>query len=102
MKSPEKRFVVCGTDTDVGKTIVSAFLVQGLGATYWKPIQSGLDEGGDTGRVCRLLNLPEKRFLPEAYAFKAPVSPHWAAEKENEHINLNKLKLIKAIFLKHF
>ena len=26
------RLVVCGTDTDVGKTVVSALLVQGLGA----------------------------------------------------------------------
>ena len=26
------RIVVCGTDTDVGKTVVSAWLVQGLQA----------------------------------------------------------------------
>ena len=32
------RLVVCGTDTDVGKTVVSALLVQGLGAHYWKQI----------------------------------------------------------------
>ena len=45
MTSPSRRIVVCGTDTDVGKTVVSAWLVQGLEATYWKPIQSGLDGG---------------------------------------------------------
>ena len=46
------RIVVCGTDTDVGKTVVSAWLVQGLHATYWKPVQSGLDEGAiGTGSV---------------------------------------------------
>ncbi|MEC9452421.1 MAG: AAA family ATPase, partial [Cyanobacteriota bacterium] len=46
--------IVCGTDTNVGKTVVSALLVQGLVATYWKPIQSGLEEdGGDRNRVCR-------------------------------------------------
>lgn len=39
------QLVVCGTDTDVGKTVVSALLVQGLGSSYWKPVQSGLDEG---------------------------------------------------------
>ena len=43
MSSP-LQFVVCGTDTDVGKTLVSALLVQGLGAHYWKPVQSGLNE----------------------------------------------------------
>ena len=74
------RIVVCGTDTDVGKTVVSAWLVQGLNATYWKPVQSGLDEGGDRNRICELLNLPPERWLREAYAFRRPVSPHWAAE----------------------
>ena len=46
------RLIVCGTDTDVGKTVVSTLLVQGLNAIYWKPIQSGMDGGGDRGRVC--------------------------------------------------
>ena len=48
------QLVVCGTDTDVGKTVVSALVVQGLGAHYWKPVQSGSDDGTD--RVWRLLN----------------------------------------------
>ena len=42
------KLIVCGTDTDVGKTIVSSLLVQGLNAIYWKPIQSGFEDGGDT------------------------------------------------------
>ena len=76
------RLVVCGTDTDVGKTVVSAMVVQGLGARYWKPVQSGMEGGGDTGRLQRLLELPQERLLPEAYRLAAPVSPHWAAERE--------------------
>jgi dethiobiotin synthetase len=80
MTSPSHRIVVCGTDTDVGKTVVSAWLVQGLEATYWKPVQSGLDGGGDRERVRNLLDLPAHRLLPEAFAFSQPVSPHWAAE----------------------
>ena len=71
--------MVCGTDTDVGKTVVSAWLVQGLQALYWKPVQSGLEDGGDRGRVSDLLQLAADRFLPEAYAFQQPF-PHWAAE----------------------
>tara|TARA_Y100001968_G_scaffold15682_1_gene12557 strand:+ start:551 stop:1207 length:657 start_codon:yes stop_codon:yes gene_type:complete len=88
-----KGLIICGTDTDVGKTIVSALIVQGLNAKYWKPIQSGLEEDGDTGRISKLLGLPSKQLLPEAYKFKAPVSPHWAAEQEDININRTKLKI---------
>ena len=87
------QLVVCGTDTDVGKTIVSAWLVQGLQARYWKPVQSGLEDGGDRGRVRDLLNLPAERFLPEAYAFQQPVSPHWAAEQDGVTLNPEHLAL---------
>jgi dethiobiotin synthetase len=87
------RLVVCGTDTDVGKTVVSALLVQGLGATYWKPVQSGMEGGGDTGRVQQLLDLPPERVWPEAYRLNAPVSPHWAAERDGVSIDPARLAL---------
>ena len=87
------RLVVCGTDTDVGKTIVSAWLVQGLKATYWKPVQSGLEGGGDRERVRLLLNLPSERLLPEVYAFTQPVSPHWAAERDQQPLDPERLTL---------
>lgn len=93
MKSKQSGLIICGTGTDVGKTIISALLVQGLGGIYWKPIQSGLDEDGDTGRVCRLLKLPSSRWIPEAYKFQAPVSPHWAAEKEGQLIDQKRLEI---------
>ena len=35
------RFFITGTDTNVGKTVVSALLCAALGAIYWKPIQTG-------------------------------------------------------------
>jgi dethiobiotin synthetase len=81
------RLVIAGTDTDVGKTIVSALVVQGLGAHYWKPVQSGLAEGSDSERVRELLDLPPERILPEAYRLQAPVSPHWAAERDGVTID---------------
>jgi dethiobiotin synthetase len=87
------RVVVCGTDTDVGKTVVSAWLVQGLRATYWKPVQSGLDGGGDSQRVQQLLALPASRVLPEAYRLHQPVSPHWAAEQDGVSIDPARLAL---------
>ena len=92
--SPHSRpLVVCGTDTDVGKTVISAWLVQGLNASYWKPIQSGLDGGGDRGRVQQLLNLPHERCVAEIYAFDHPVSPHWAAELEGRILEPEQLQL---------
>ena len=87
------RLVICGTDTDVGKTVVSALVVQGLGARYWKPVQSGLEGGGDSGRVRALLQLEEERLLPEAYRLEAPVSPHWAAERMGVTIEPERLAL---------
>jgi dethiobiotin synthetase len=87
------RLVVCGTDTDVGKTVVSALLVEGLGARYWKPVQSGLEGGGDTERVRQLLHLPAARIVPEAYRLSAPVSPHWSAERDGVLIDPARLAL---------
>lgn len=94
--SEPPRLVICGTDTDVGKTVVSALVVQGLGAHYWKPVQSGLEPdhpagATDSERVQRLLNLPAARILPEAYRLQAPVSPHWAAEREGVEIERERL-----------
>jgi dethiobiotin synthetase len=93
MSSCGKALVICGTDTDVGKTVVSALVVQGLGATYWKPVQSGLEGGGDSGRLQALLQLPAERLLPEAYRLQTPVSPHWAAELEGITIDPARLAL---------
>ncbi len=93
MNRLSKKVIICGTDTDVGKTIVSSFFVQGLKAVYWKPVQSGTEEGTDTQTICNILNLKSNRYLPEIYKFKAPVSPHWAAEKESKRIEPHNLTL---------
>lgn len=85
--------VVTGTDTDVGKTVFAAVLTGALGATYWKPIQSGLDDGGDSARVRELSGLPPNRIQPEAYRLKLPASPHRAAEAEGREISLAQLAL---------
>jgi len=87
------RLIVGGTDTDVGKTVVSALLVQGLGARYWKPVQSGLAEGSDSQWVQAMLSLPNERLLKESYRLQAPVSPHWAAEQDQVVIDPHRLAL---------
>lgn len=71
------RFVVTGTDTDIGKTVFTAALAGALGIPYWKPIQSGLEEETDSEVVARLAGVPVR---PEAYRLVTPASPHLAAE----------------------
>ena len=85
------RLVVTGTDTGNGKTVFSAALAAALGATYWKPVQSGLDEETDGETVARLGGLPADRILPEAYRLKTPASPHLAAEIDGVAIDPERL-----------
>lgn len=85
--------VVTGTDTGIGKTVFAAALAGALGAAYWKPIQCGLDDGGDSARVAALAGLPPARIHPEAYRLAMPASPHRAAEAEGIEISLAGLDL---------
>ncbi|ARS28833.1 dethiobiotin synthase [Sphingomonas sp. KC8] len=82
------RFVVTGTDTGIGKTIFAAGLTQALAATYWKPVQAGLDEETDSATVARLAGRP---VLPEAHRLIHPLSPHRAAELEGRVIDADAL-----------
>lgn len=87
------RFFVTGTDTGVGKTVVSALLCAALDAIYWKPIQTGTCEGTDRATVMRLAQLTRSRTVPEAYRFAPPVSPHLAAERSGVRIDLRKIQM---------
>ena len=87
------RFFVTGTDTGVGKTVVSALLCAALDAIYWKPIQTGTRDGADRPTVMRLAGLPRARTAPEAYRFAPPVSPHLAARWAEVRIDLHKIKM---------
>ena len=87
------KFIICGTDTDVGKTLISSFFVRGLKSFYWKPIQSGIETETDSQTILRLSEIKKEKILKEAYIFKRPVSPHWAAEIDEKKIDINLLKL---------
>jgi dethiobiotin synthetase len=80
-----RRFVIVGTDTGVGKTVFSAALAGALGASYWKPVQSGLDDETDSQTVARLAG--DARILPEAWRLKLPASPHISARAEGVEID---------------
>jgi dethiobiotin synthetase len=87
------QFVVAGTDTNVGKTIIASMLAAGLQSSYWKPIQSGLAEATDTEVVRALSGLPEHLLIPEVYRLKTPVSPHAAAAMDGISIDPTHLQL---------
>ena len=78
--------VIAGTDTDVGKTLVSAGLMLCLPkALYWKPVQAEAVQG--------ITHLGQERFLPEAYRLATPASPHLAARLDDTEIDPTLLRL---------
>jgi 8-amino-7-oxononanoate synthase len=76
----EPLFVV-GTDTGIGKTVVSALLLRAARrrgtAAYWKPIQTGDDLDSETVRG--LAEVAEHEVLRPAWSLPLPASPHEAA-----------------------
>lgn len=87
------KFFITGTDTGIGKTLVSAILMRGLRAAYWKPIQSGIEEITDTQWMLEKTTLPNHHFLPESYVLSRPLSPHASAKIDNVSIELDKILL---------
>jgi len=87
IKFPSRLFIT-GTDTGIGKTVVSAILMAGLRGIYWKPIQSGLDDITDTEWIRDKTGLPARHFLPEIYRFRLPLSPHASAAHDGIKIDL--------------
>jgi dethiobiotin synthetase len=92
IRYPQILFVT-GTDTAVGKTVVSAIMVAGLQAEYWKPIQTGVEVGTDTDWVREKTGFKDSFFHPEAYRLSSFLSPHAAAARENIHIDLSRITI---------
>jgi dethiobiotin synthase len=84
-------FFVTGTDTDVGKTLVSAWLMTHLDAVYWKPVQAGVEPETDSMTVRRLAEVAADRILPEAYLLPDAMAPHEAARRAGVTIEMAKL-----------
>lgn len=82
--------IVTGTDTGIGKTVFAAGLTAALNATYWKPVQSGLEDATDSQIVADLSGQPVR---PEAYLLNLPASPHLSAEEMGVEIDLDQLLL---------
>lgn len=85
-----KGFFVTGTSTDIGKTFFASILLKYTNGIYFKPIQTG-EKDRDIVKKNTALN--KSHFIEEKYHFKEPVSPHYAAEKANVNIDLNRINL---------
>ena len=86
---------VTGTDTGVGKTVVSAALLVRyageLPLRYWKPIQTGVPPDDDTAEVRRLADGAGAEVADGGVRLPDPVSPHLAAARAGETIDLEPL-----------
>jgi len=114
MKKPNGIFIT-GTDTCVGKTVVSAAVLcilksYGIDAIYMKPVQTGCRGRGkrliapDLELVCSLagINPSEKeRQLMAPYRFRPACSPHLAAALERRNIRVSKIMKAFAGLKKH-
>ncbi|MAB79359.1 MAG: dethiobiotin synthase [Planctomycetes bacterium] len=78
----DRALFVAGTDTGIGKTVVSSLLLTAARrhgpAAYWKPVQTG--EDSDSLSVRTLVNATNAEVLPPAWELPLPASPHAAAE----------------------
>lgn len=93
-------FFITGTDTGVGKTLVSSALVHHFAQSGWraagmKPVAAGCERmGADllSEDVVSLRAASNVDLAPEVinpYAFEPPLAPHIAAEAEGVRIELN-------------
>jgi len=98
-----KGYFVTATGTDVGKTFITALLVKkwrdfGIDAGYYKAALSGaeLRDGkwvaGDADYVKNIANLPDTQEQLVSYIYKEAVSPHLAARKEGNPVELSKVQ----------
>lgn len=85
-------FVITGTHTGAGKTLVAGVLAAGLGADYWKPVQAGTEPETDSQWVARHA-AGMGRIHPEAYLLPYPESPHSSAARAGVAIDPARLTI---------
>lgn len=80
-------FFLTGTDTEVGKTVICAWLMVHYKYHYWKPIQSGMDSP-DIKTIQKITGFDSSFFFPPAYELQQPLSPHESAKRDGIKIEL--------------
>lgn len=99
-----KGLFITAIGTDVGKTYVTGLLVKrlrdaGVNAGYYKAALSGAEEQsdgswlpGDAAFVAKLAGIPEKPENLVSYIYKEAVSPHLAALREGNPVEMSKVE----------
>ena len=87
-----QKIFITGTDTDVGKTVVSSLLadyllVQGLHCGYLKLVSCG----GTACEDCCEVHIQSGVVVKNGYHFSLPASPHLAAEQDGRLIDVSML-----------
>jgi dethiobiotin synthetase len=82
---------ITGISTDVGKTVCASIFTEALQADYWKPIQAGDLDFGDSQRVQNYISNKKTVFHKNAYALKTPASPHFSAQIDGIVIKLGEI-----------
>jgi len=99
-----KSYFVVGTDTGVGKTLVTSALLygysqQGLTTSGMKPVAAGcVEENGrlvseDVAMIMTASNVRTQFELHNPYAFEPAIAPHIAAQKVGEIIKPRVIQL---------
>jgi dethiobiotin synthase len=87
-----KGVFVTGTDTGVGKTLLSACLLAAFPrARYAKPVQTGWPADDDAATVARLAATGPGRTLSGGVRLREPASPHHAAHLERTRLTARDL-----------
>jgi dethiobiotin synthetase len=91
-------YFVTGTDTEVGKTVVTAGLLRafgrsGRGAVGMKPVAAGIEDGryADVERHRAAGNRAAPAHLVNPYAFEPPIAPHIAASLAGIGIRIERI-----------
>lgn len=89
-------FFVTGTDTEVGKTIASAWLmcalrVAGRRPLYWKPVQTGIEQDNDTATVRKLAGCKDDEIHDLGVRLERPFSPHLSARLADKKITVEQI-----------
>ncbi|AVF24214.1 dethiobiotin synthase [Paenibacillus larvae] len=90
---------VTGTDTDVGKTVVTMAITamlraDGLNVGVWKPVQSGAPLGSgitDAERLLQSTGIDEPPEMVAPFTFEAPLTPMLAAKQAGVTLTLKEL-----------
>ncbi|MEM8999423.1 MAG: dethiobiotin synthase [Bacteroidota bacterium] len=85
-------YFITGISTEVGKTIVSAIVVEALQADYWKPVQAGDLEYSDSHKIDSFISNSKTVIHQNSYALRTPMSPHAAAAIDGVQIAIQNIK----------